>query len=201
MKDRERRTFEVVGLKVERRAEDGQPSRLAGHAAVFNSLSVDLGGFRERIEPGAFAATIAEDDIRALFNHNPDFVLGRNVAGTLRLAEDDRGLAIGIDLPDTQAARDLSVSIERGDITGMSFGFRTISDQWEMQDGDAVRTLLAVKLFDVSPVTFPAYPETDVAVRSLEAWKEQDEEARRAAVPWRRNLAAARNRTLGAVTE
>lgn len=195
----ERRVFELSDLRVEHRAEGDGPSRLAGHAAVFDALSLDLGGFRERIAPGAFAASIAEDDIRALFNHDPNLVLGRNAAGTLRLAEDDAGLAIGIDLPGTQFARDLAVSIERRDITQMSFAFRTVSDEWQMIDGEPIRTLLAVQLFDVSPVTFPAYPQTDVAVRSMEAWRERMEAEQRAAVPLRRKLAQARNRTVEAM--
>ena len=188
----ERRTFAMVELRVEERADgegDDAPRRIVGHAAVFDSLSEDLGGFREKVAPGAFAASIASDDIRALFNHNPDHVLGRNgEAGTLRLAEDDKGLAIAIDTPDTQVARDLVTSIERGDISQMSFGFRTIGDEWQMVDGENVRTLQAVKLFDVSPVTFPAYLQTDVAARSLDVWKE----TQKPPVPWKRNLARRR---------
>lgn len=165
----ERRLYDTE-MRVERRAEGA--TVLVGHAAVFNSMSLDLGGFREVVAPGAFAATIVEDDIRALFNHRPDFVLGRNRARTLRLSEDTRGLAFEIDLPDTQVARDLATSIERGDISGNSFGFETVEDRWERTDAGEVRTLVRVRLFDVSPVTFPAYPATDLAKRSLEAWLE-----------------------------
>ena len=179
MKDLERRTFGIVELRVEDVADASVPS-ISGHAAVFDSLSEDLGGFRERVAPGAFAASLAEDDIRALFNHDPNLVLGRNRAGTLRLAEDDTGLAIGIDPPNTAAARDIVTMIKRGDITQMSFAFRTISDEFQMVDGEVVRTLKAVRLFDVSPVTFPAYPQTDVAARSLEAFKAERAEADRA---------------------
>lgn len=164
----ERRQFST-DLRIERRAEGR--SVLMGHAAVFNSASEDLGGFREIVAPGAFAQTIAEDDIRALFNHDSSMILARNRAGTLRLQEDGRGLAFEIDLPDTQLARDLSVSIERGDITGNSFGFQTIEDRWERQEKGELRTLIRVRLFDVSPVTFPAYPQTDLALRSLEEWR------------------------------
>lgn len=144
---------------------------LAGHAAVFNSASEDLGGFREIVAPGAFAQTLAEDDIRALFNHDPNLIIGRNRASTLRLSEDTRGLAYEIDLPDTQLARDLAVSIERGDISGNSFGFQTIEDRWAQSEAGTIRTLIRVRLFDVSPVVYPAYPQTDVAIRSLEAWR------------------------------
>ena len=169
----ERRLYDTT-LRVETRAS-GRPT-LIGHAAVFNSMSLDLGGFRELVAPGAFAATIVEDDVRALFNHKPDFVLGRNRAGTLRLSEDTRGLAFEIDLPDTQVARDLATSVERGDISGNSFGFQAIEDRWEHGQGGEIRTLVRVRLFDVSPVTFPAYPATDLAKRSLEAWLETQKE-------------------------
>jgi uncharacterized protein len=150
--------------------EDGL-RHIAGYAAVFNSMSDDLGGFREKIDPGAFTQTIKGDDIRALKNHNDDYVLGRNKSKTLTLTEDKHGLAIDILPPDTQWAKDLMVSIDRGDIDQMSFGFRTISDRWETKDEEEIRTLKEVRLFDVSPVTFPAYTDTQVALRSLEQQK------------------------------
>lgn len=165
----ERRVFAIEGLKIERR--DGKPPVVRGHAAVFNQLSEDLGGFREQIAPGAFAEAIEKDDIRALFNHDANVILGRNRAGTLRLAEDTRGLAIEIDAPDTGLVRDMVLSpIERGDVSQMSFGFqvRPGGQDWAKDDeGRVVRTVKRVRLFDVSPVVFPAYPQTDVAVRAL----------------------------------
>jgi HK97 family phage prohead protease len=169
MHDQERRAFAVEGLKVETREEGKR--RLVGHAAVFNTLSENLGGFRERIVPGAFAETIKTDDIRALFNHDDNFILGRNRSKTLSLKEDDRGLAIAVDVPDNQTIRDLVLApIERGDVSQMSFGFSVMLDGQDWgQDGDGtmVRTLKRVRLFDVSPVVFPAYPQTDIAARSL----------------------------------
>ena len=169
----ERRAFAADGFRIETR-DDGQ-KRLRGHAAVFNSLSEDMGGFREQIAPGAFADAIAGDDVRALFNHDPNFILGRNRAKTLTLAEDSRGLAIEIVLPDTQTVRDLVVApIERGDVSQMSFGFsvRPGGQDWAKDDeGRVIRTLKRLRLFDVSPVVFPAYAETDVAVRSFADWK------------------------------
>lgn len=170
--NRETRNFIADELRVEKR-EDGA-SKIVGHAAVFNTLSEDLGGFREKIEPGAFTSAIKEDDVRALFNHDPNHILGRNKSGTLRLKEDQTGLAIEIDPPDTQIGRDLMISLERGDIDQMSFGFSVKPNgaNWgEDEDGMAIRTLTDVRLFDVSPVTYPAYPETDVAIRSLELHK------------------------------
>lgn len=147
----------------------GDGPKMGGHAAKFDVLSEDLGGFRERIAPGAFAKTIQSADVRALFNHDVNLVLGRNKAGTLRLAEDTAGLAYEIDPPDTQFARDLAVSMKRGDVNQSSFGFYTLADKWAKLDGEWIRTLLEVDLFDVSPVTYPAYPQTDAGVRALEA--------------------------------
>lgn len=170
----EHRAFVIDELRVQ---DDDGKIVIAGHAAVFNKLSDDLGGFREIIAPGAFKDSLKNADVRALFNHDPNIVLGRNKAGTLAVAEDKKGLAIEINPPDTQASRDLVVSMERGDVTEMSFGFRTIEDKWETKDGEDVRTLLKVDLFDVSPATFAAYPQTDVGVakRSLDNWRAEQE--------------------------
>lgn len=177
MKDKELRSFALNEFRVDS-AEGVQP-KMYGHAAMFDSLSGDLGGFREMIAPGAFAKSLESADIRALFNHDSNIVLGRNKAGTLRLKEDKNGLAIEIDPPDTQAARDLMVSIKRGDVDQMSFGFRTITDKWEKRDGEWLRTLKEVELFDVSPVTYPAYAATDIAVRSMqEAIKQETPDTR-----------------------
>jgi hypothetical protein len=165
-----------VALSEFRLTEDKQP-KIIGHAAMFEQLSEPLFGFREKIAPGAFAKTIKKDDIRALFNHDANYILGRNQSKTLKLKEDDQGLYIEIDPPNTQWARDLQESIRRGDISQMSFGFIVIKDDWLHEKcKESIRTLHEVKLFDVSPVTFPAYPSTSVAVRDyLNALKELDE--------------------------
>ena len=169
MKTRETRT---VASELRVLAADGTPTKIAGHAAKFDVLSEDLGGFRERIAPGAFAKSLQSSDIRALWNHDANIVLGRNKAGTLRLSEDTAGLAFEVDAPDTQLVRDMVMApIARGDVSQCSFGFYTLSDKWAKIDGEWVRTLLECELFDVSPVTYPAYAQTDVAVRSLEALK------------------------------
>lgn len=169
---KERRFLNVQELRVSKK-DDG-PSTLKGYAAVFNSLSEDLGGFREKIDPGAFKGALKRSDTRALFNHDSNFVLGRQSAGTLRLKEDKKGLLMEVDLPDTQFARDLQTSVERGDITQQSFGFTVKKDSWE-EDRDkkeVTRTLNEIdELFDVSPVTFPAYPDTTVAKRSLDEFR------------------------------
>jgi len=173
MNDKELRSFVLNEFRVD--SAEGSAPKIYGHAAIFNSLSEDLGGFREQIAPGAFAKTLDSADIRALFNHDSNIVLGRNKSGTLRLKEDETGLAIEIDPPDTQAARDLIVSMKRGDISQMSFGFRTIADNWAKVNDTWVRTLLEIDLFDVSPVTYPAYISTDVAVRSMQSATKQDD--------------------------
>lgn len=103
----------------------------------------------------------------ALWNHNSDLILGRMSNKTLTLAEDETGLAIEFQPPDTQMGQDAVTIIERGDVYQMSFAFRTIKDLWHTEDGMQVRELLEVQLFDVSPVTYPAYPQTDVNVRGL----------------------------------
>ena len=163
----ERRAYPVAELRVD--AAEGMAAKISGHAAVFDQLSEDLGGFRERIAAGAFAATLQTADIRALFNHDANMILGRNKAGTLRLKEDLTGLAIEIDPPDTQVARDLVVSMKRGDISQMSFGFYTVNDKWQKIDGEWIRTLLEAELFEQAAVTYAAYRQTDVAVRALAA--------------------------------
>jgi HK97 family phage prohead protease len=152
---------------------DGDNPKLVGTAAVFNSDSEKLGGwFIERIAPGAFD-DVLEDDVRALFNHDPNFILGRTKAGTLSLRVTDEGLTYTVDLPDTTAARDLAKSIERGDVSQSSFAFQVGKDRWEMDGEDEIRVIERVnRLYDVSPVTYPAYPDTAVAKRSMEAWKE-----------------------------
>ena len=159
MKDMERRVFNMESRK--------DPTKLGGHAAVFNSIA-DLGWFREKIAPGAFTEAIARDDIRALFNHDPNYVIGRNTAGTLQISEDGIGLAWEADPPDTQWAKDLQISVERGDINQCSFGFRTKREEWDETDPkNPIRTILEAQLFDVSIVTFPAYTDTDAQVRSI----------------------------------
>lgn len=152
-----------------RALEPSAPGRLPtieGYAAVFSQLSQDLGGFREYIAPGAFSQTIDDGDVRALIDHDQSLVLGRAKAGTLRMIQDEIGLRVEIDPSDTSFARDLLVNIRDRNIDGMSFGFITVSDNWSMQDGMPIRELRKCHLLDVSVVTFPAYTQTSVGIRS-----------------------------------
>ena len=161
-------TFEVS------KSDDKNPAHVTGHAAVFDQLSENLGGFREKIAPGAFDGVL-NDDVRALFNHDSNLILGRTAAKTLELSVDTTGLKVDFSIPDTSYGRDLIVSLERGDINQMSFGFQVEEDEWNEDNttGAVIRTITKVKrLFDISPITFPAYPQTDVAKRSMDEWKE-----------------------------
>jgi len=165
-----------LNFPVEIRAEkaEGEKKKIRGHAAVFNVLSEDLGGFREKIAPGAFTKTLKENGgIKAFWNHNSDRVLGSTKAGTLELREDDKGLSFTIDAPDW--ADEHLETLERGDVDQMSFGFRTVKDLWEKNaDGKIERTLLEVKLYEISPVAMPAYPQTDAQVRTIEPGRLQE---------------------------
>ena len=161
---KEIRSAAVKELRVH---DDGDGPVIAGYAAVFDSLSEDLGGFRERVLPGAFTDTLqGKPDVRALIDHDSSKILGRTTAGTLAIKEDGKGLSVRINPPDTTAGSDILKSIKRGDIDQMSFAFQTVTDRWHTEDEEEIRELVEVKLFEVSIVAFPAYPDTSVAIRS-----------------------------------
>ena len=182
MKQRELRTLKAdtktIGLETR---EDGTTT-LSGHAAVFYradepGTQYELwSGAVERIERTAFDAAIERDDVRALFNHDSNYPLGRTSSKTLKLSVDERGLKFSVDLPDTQAGRDVAESVRRGDVSGASFGFVVTDQEWRTEDGMDVRSIAGVELYDVGPVTFPAFEATDVSVRS-----DEDVEAAKAA--------------------
>lgn len=171
MSDKEIRRLNMTALEV-RENDFGRPV-IEGYAAVFNALSEDLGGFREVVAPGAFKRSVDENDVRALWDHNSQYVLGRNKAGTLALDEDATGLRITIVPPETMWAADLLQSMKRGDINQMSFGFYKRADEWDYQTQPPTRTLRDVDLFDVSIVTYPAYPQTSAEARSKAATASQ----------------------------
>jgi HK97 family phage prohead protease len=157
-------------FEVRARKGDSGGVVVEGHAAVFERLSQNLGGFVEQIAPTAFDRTLGDNpDVRALINHDASHLLGRTRSGTLRLSKDASGLLYEIDMPDRQDARDLIVSMERGDISHSSFAFYVMrdGDEWDQTDqGMPLRTLTALSIHngDVSPVTYPAYEDTDSGV-------------------------------------
>mgnify|MGYP001305454619 CR=1 FL=1 len=182
----ERRTFPLTEFRMEEKGSD--PPKIVGYAAVFNQLSEDLGGFREKIAPGAFKKTIQEADIRALWNHNPDYVLGRNKSGTLKLEEDSHGLRYEVRPRRGGWIDDLIESIRRRDIQGNSFSFYVSDggDRWiKRDDGSYLREITRVaEVQDVGPVTLPAYRQTIVVARSVaehaSSLRAQDEARNRA---------------------
>ena len=136
---------------------------ICGYAAVFNVETYLAGNFSEMIQKNAFAKSIKSDDCRALFNHDPNYILGRMKNKTLSLQEDDKGLKYKVTPPDTQWAKDLVVSIKRGDISQNSFAFEIIKERWERRSGGGnLRVIEEARLFDVSPVVYPAYTETEL---------------------------------------
>jgi HK97 family phage prohead protease len=173
-KEIERRTFNMEFRAIN---EKDKPE-IKGVAAIFNSLSENLGDFREQIVPGAFKEALVNADVRALFNHDPNMILGRTTSKTLRLTETDQGLEYECDMPDTSYARDLMACMQRGDINQCSFGFSVADGGAEFKKdstGQWIRTINKVaRLYDVSPVTYPAYPETTVAMRSLDKIKAEE---------------------------
>lgn len=169
--EEERRFIPIDGLEVRKDAE-GNPTGIHGTAAVYNKGAVIAGMFEERIAPGAFDDVLKEEhDVRGLFNHNPDFPLGRTSAGTMELRTTKKALEYDIaELPKSRA--DVLEAIQRGDVTGNSFSFVMMSDEdeeWTTREDDKKLPLRVIKrvgkLMDVGPVTFPAYEETKVSAR------------------------------------
>ena len=163
----------------------GKPGTMRGYALKYNRLSQNLGGFVERVAPGAVNKTLSDNlDVLARYNHEDDYLLGRTASGTLRLTSDEQGLAYEIDLPDTTAGRDLAVLLERGDVTQSSFAFYVPpgGDEWgTTEQGFPLRTLNQVQLVDVAPVNTPAYPDTEAGLRSLAECRGLDVDQVRAA--------------------
>lgn len=145
---------------------DGGTPKISGYAAVFGEETNIAGMFNEVISRSAFDNVLG-DDVRALVDHNPEKIFGRTKAGTLRLEVDERGLRYEADIPDTQVGRDLVENIRVGNISQSSFGFSIDEEVWEERDGDLpLRKITRLaKLYDVSPVTFPAYEGTEVSLR------------------------------------
>lgn len=170
---------------------DGADMTLAGHAAVFNTRSEDLGGFVEVLAPGAFDAPLARgDDVRLLVNHS-GLPLARTRSGTLTLSADQQGLAVSARVAPSERATELRTLIARGDVDQMSFAFTVApgGDDFETVEGTVVRTVSAVdRLFDVSVVTFPAYPATDAQMRRVEINTSPARAGRPVTARWRESI-------------
>lgn len=155
-------------------ADGGSSPVIEGHGALFNDEAIIAGMFRERILPGAFKESIAQDDIRVAFNHDANFILGRTGAKTASVNEDAKGLKYTATPPDTQAGRDTVISIKRGDISGSSFQFEIVNPDDEDWDFEQVkqgklplRTIKRAKVWEVGPVAWPAYENTTVSARAI----------------------------------
>lgn len=197
----ERRFAMQHPVRVETRADGGR--MIVGYASVFYRQG-DPGteyelwtNVVERVLPGAFDRAIRENqDVRGLFNHRSDNVLGRTKSGTLRLSVDNIGLRYEIDVAETTLAKDLVVTLERGDVSGSSFSFIIVSENWRKEDRREIREIVDVDLFDVGPVTYPAYEATTSGARS----GDEMTEARTSYDAWRsaevQNAASRRARDL-----
>jgi HK97 family phage prohead protease len=155
------------------RVIEGDTPKIEGTGVVYNQLSVVMYGmFREQIKPGAFSESIAKRDVRTLWNHNTDFPLGRTGNGTVRITEGEDGISFENDPPQTSWGQDAVASIRRRDVNQMSFGFMTTEDSWGYDsENQLIRTIVKGELWELSPVTFAAYPQTEVSIRSIEARK------------------------------
>jgi HK97 family phage prohead protease len=165
-----RSTHQTVALEAR---EEGKQPIIQGYAALFDNeteIRGFFGSFRESIAPGAFAPSLSGGHrVVSLFNHDANMVLGSTSSGTMRLREDDRGLWIEVDPPDTQVGRDVVEYIRRGDVQGQSFMFEITREEWQFSEDPKVldkRVIQEVRLYEAGPVLFPAYPETSVGVRS-----------------------------------
>lgn len=152
----------------EMRVSEGDIPVISGTGVVYNQLSVVMWGyFREKIALGAFSDSIAKRDVKSLWNHNTDYPLGRTGNQTLRLTEDSTGIHFECDPPQTSWGNDAVISIRRRDVSQCSFGFVALDSDWEIDnDEQLIRTVVKGELWEISPVPFPAYPQTEVDVRS-----------------------------------
>lgn len=187
------RRYTRSGLPVGVQSRADGKKVISGYAAVFYDPNDPGTEYRiwsdtvERIMPGAFDRALREDDVRGLFNHEENNILGRTKSGTMRLSVDKRGLKYEIDPPDTQCARDLMQSLERGDIDGSSFLFRPVENTYRDVDDLWIIERTEVKLFDVGPVCFPCYEASSASVRSMadaEAVRREVEEYRKRKRSW-----------------
>lgn len=160
---------------VEIREDENGMKTLAGYAVKWEMKSVTMGWrrFKEQFKRGAFTESLTNDDQLALWSHDTSKVLGRTKNGTLRLFEDEIGLRFELDLLDTTLGDDAYKTIKRGDVDGVSFGFSMLKQEWDEADPDnVVRSIVTAKLIEISPVAFPAYPDSQVSARSSDPYEQ-----------------------------
>lgn len=171
---------ELPGTNIELRETENGERTITGYAVKWEMKSHPIGyfvRFKEQFKNGAFTESLTRDDQRALWSHDTSKVLGRTKNGTLRLYEDDIGLRFELDLPNNTQGNDAYESIKRGDVDGVSFGFRMRKQEWDESDPDnVIRTINQADLFEISPVGFPAYPDSQVAARSDDPYQSYLEE-------------------------
>lgn len=174
--------IEVRTSSTNLRANGAGSPRITGYAALFGSLSGNLGGFYEQIKRGAFSKSLRNDDVLAFHHHDNSAVLGRMSSGALSLEEDSTGLRFDLALPDTSLGRDIAALVRRRDIAGASFAFQVRGpdgETWDEQGGRIIRTLLDVRLYEVSTTSVPAYPSTSVTMARSFASPEAESTAQR----------------------
>ena len=172
--DNAERRFFVAPVTIEKREGEDQSHDVVGHAALYGKRANIGNMFEEEISAGAFD-DILNDDVRCLFNHDPNYVLARssNGQGTLRLSIDEAGLRYSYKTPNRTYALDLEDAIRTGDISQSSFAFKVKDDVWTERSGDIpLRTITKMeRIYDVAPVTYPAYQDATVGKRSLEGFR------------------------------
>lgn len=169
MKLEKRNIVTQVGLE---KREDGTEV-IVGYPIVFNKRSVKLWDFYEVVNPRALDDTLKDSDVRAFYSHDSAQVLGREKNDSLTLKTDKKGLKMELVPPDTTLGRDVTELIRRGDVDGMSFGFIATDERWYKDGDDEVRELLGIDLHEVSPVSFPAYPDTTIALRGRDKFRDE----------------------------
>lgn len=167
---------ELLSSALEIRESENGIRTIAGYAVKWEMKSVTMGywqRFKEQFKKGAFTDSLTQDDQLALWSHDTSQVLGRTKNGTLRLFEDEVGLRFELDLADTTLGDDTYKTIKRGDVDGVSFGFQMAKEEWDESDPDnVVRSVTKAKLLEISPVAFPAYPDSQVSARSHDPYKQ-----------------------------
>ncbi len=183
-----KREVRTIATEIRINTEENEPLKIVGYSALFNNLSENLGGFREKIKPGAFANALKNSDVRGLFNHDNNIIFAR-LGVNLTLREDKNGLYMEATEVDTPNFRSVAADVTAGLVTGQSFSFTVEADEWKTdKEQGEIRTISEIKeLFDVGPVVYPAYTDTSAALRSLDVYKKDLEiQAKKGVIALRR---------------